>query len=118
MDNYTLEISKKLYDRIINGKTAFVVWINDKVRQSYKAGNMLSFVCNEEQGLKEIRVTILQLLYFTETKDLVNMLGKNEIGYKPSVTIDEIEDQLNFLHKYDKIDKYGLVAIDFSINEN
>jgi len=111
LDIYEILVEDKLFKKIYDEKTTYYVFVNDKARQSYKEENILTFKNKESE--EKINVKILKFYYFASVKELVEMIGKQNLGYTPSITNDMIED--NYIHDYklEDIEKYGLVVVKF-----
>jgi len=113
MDIYQIVINSKLFKKILNGNCKYYVFVNDKLRQSYKQENILTFVNEETQ--EKLNVKITGLLYFASIKEMLDMIGKDDLGYTPSQTNDSIEDQYFSNYKIENVSKCGLVAVKFEI---
>ena len=113
-DIYTIELSQELFDRFINDKNKYLVVINFPKRSVYKTGNILTVV-KKENGveLEKKQVVIKGFLYFETLKELVEMVGKKQLGYSAGVTTDKIEDIYNRFNKNVDIQKHGLMAIEY-----
>lgn len=110
-DIYEIVIDEKIFEKIVNGKCIYYIFINDKARLQYKEGNFLTFKCDD----KSQKVQIKNMLYFSSIKELLDMVGKEKCGYTPSQTPDKIEDIYYINYKAQDIEKYGLVAVNFSL---
>lgn len=110
-DIYEIIVADKLFKKIDERKTAYYVFVNDKARKSYKEENILTFKNKETE--EAVDVKILKFYYFASVKELVEMIGKQNLGYTPSVTKDMIEDSYIHDYKFEDIEKYGLVVVNF-----
>ena len=112
-DIYEVLVCDKLFERIILGKCLYYIFLNDKNRLQYKNGNILTFKCGEDKQ----KVTIVDMLYFSSIKELLDMVGKDKCGYTASQNLDKIEDIYYTHYKAQDIEKYGLVAVKFELNK-
>ena len=117
-DNYTLEIDFKVFERIMQGKCNYIALVNDTVRQTYKEGNILDLVTviyseNGDKKTETVKAEIVNLLYFDTVKDLAHMIGKENIGYTKSASVDKIEDVMTLNFSNEDIEKFGLVCVEF-----
>lgn len=113
-DIYTIELSQELFDRFINDKNKYLVVINFPKRSVYKTGNILTVVKKEDGvELERKQVVIKGFLYFETLKELIEMVGKKQLGYSAGVTTDKIEDIYNKFNKNVDVEKYGLMAIEY-----
>ena len=110
-DIYEIIVDEKLFNKIAIGKCTHYLFINDRKRMQYKIGNFLTF----KQGENSLKVTIENMLYFANIKELIDMVGKEKFGYTPSQTSDKIEDSYYVNYKAEDIEKFGLVAIEFKL---
>lgn len=121
IDNYKIEIDFKVFERVMQGKCTFIALVNDKTRQIYKVGNIIELetviaVENNKKKTECVSAKILNLLYFENVKDLVDMVGKEKIGYPKSANVDKIEDGFVATYSNEGIEKFGLVAVEFKLN--
>lgn len=119
-DIYKLEIDFKVFERIMQGSCKYIALVNNKARQAYKVGNKIDLFTvisseNDEQKTETVNAEIVNLLYFPTVKDLVDMIGKENIGYTKSATKDKIEDAMTLNFTNEDIEKYGLVAVYFEL---
>lgn len=112
-DIYEIQIDEKLFSKIAQKKCCHYMFVNDRARMQYKIGNFLTFVCNDEK----LKVSILNMLYFANIKELLDMVGKEKFGYTPSVSQDKIEDSYYTNYKASDIEKFGLVSVEFKLEE-
>ena len=110
-DIYEVKVSEKIYDKILSGKCTYYIFVNDRKRLSYKEGNILTLK-NENNTLK---VEIVNMLYFTTVKELLDMVGKEKCGFTSSQNVDIIEDYYYNNYNAADIDKFGLVAVQFKV---
>ena len=119
-DNYKLEVDFDVFERIMQGKCSYIALLNDKARKAYKKGNLIDLetVISAENGDKKtesVKAEIINLLYFQTVKELVDMVGKENIGYTKSATKDKIEDVMTLNYSNEDIEKFGLVAVYFEL---
>ena len=112
-DIYEIEVNEKLFSKIKQKKCSHYIFVNDRVRLQYKIGNYLTFVFGEER----LKVSIVNMLYFTNIKELLDMVGKEKFGYTPSVSQDKIEDSYYANYKASDIEKFGLVSVEFKLED-
>ena len=117
-ETYVLKIDPKVFDRMLSGKCKYVALVNNRKIQRYVIGNYLTFICDDKEQSKQIKVSVKNLLYFDTIKDLLEMVGKEKCGYTSGTSLDKIEDIYYATHSNDKIEKFGLVALEFSIENN
>lgn len=120
VDNYKFEIDFKVFERVVQGKCSFIALVNNKARQAYKVGNKIKLetiisVENNERKTELVDAEIVNLLYFDTVKELVDMIGKERIGYTKSSNADKIEDNLVLTFTNEEIEKFGLVAVEFKL---
>lgn len=113
-DIYEIQVLEDTFQNVVEGRCKFVLVVGDKQHQAYKSGNIISIVCGENM----IKATIKDLLYFQSVKELVDMIGKERIGFSKSKTTDGIEDAVARIIKPQLIEKYGLIAVGFEEIEN
>lgn len=113
-DIYEIELGQDIFDAIVEDKCKFIVVLADKVHQAYKAGNIITICCND----KKVVASITKLLYFQSVKELVDMIGKESVGFLKRFTTDKIEDELVKVFTPAHIEKYGLIAVGFEKKEN
>ena len=119
-DNYKLEIDFKVFERIMQGTCNYIALVNNKQRQAYKVGNVLELetVIYKENGeniTELVKAEVVNLLYFDTVKDLVNMVGKDKIGYTKTANVDKIEDNIVLTFTNEDIEKFGLVAVEIRL---
>ncbi len=111
-DIYEIEVNEETLARIESGKCNYVVVLNDKAHSTYKTGNLLSIVFDE----KILKVSIGDILYFETVKELVQMIGKERIGFTKTLTTDRIEDEIAKTIKPESIGKFGVMAVEIKMN--
>ena len=112
-DIYEVNVDESLFEKILNGRCKYYIFLNDRDRLQYKVGNFLTFKCFNN----ELKATIVNMLYFTNIKELLDMVGKEKCGYTLSQSQDKIEDMYYVNYKAHDIEKFGLVAIEFKIEK-
>ena len=107
-DIYVIDVSEKLFEKICGGKCLYYIFLNDKDRLKYKAGNFLTF----KSGESEQKVVIVDMLYFSNIKELLDMVGKEKCGYTGSQNPDKIEDIYYKVFNLRKMDEYALMLME------
>ena len=110
-DIYETIVDEKLFNKIYNGKCNHYIFINDRKRLQYKIGNILTF----KNADKVVKVEIFNMFFFTNVKDLLDMMGKEKFGFTIGQTTDKIEDSYYVNYKASDIEKFGLVAVEFNL---
>ena len=112
-DIYVVEVAEKLFEKICVGKCLYYIFLNDRNRLQYKVGNFLTFKCGENNQ----KTTIVDMLYFSNIKELLDMVGKEKCGYTVSQNLDKIEDIYYTHYRVQDIEKFGLVAVKFDLQK-
>lgn len=128
VDIYTFEIHSLEFDRILSGKKTAQLMLNEAKRKNYTIGNQITFKRNldtlsdEQKELLEkgelqveLKATISNLLYFGDFIEAINTLGKENCGFRPSVTIEKSSDLFLADGSYEDVEKYGIVAVIFEL---
>ena len=110
-DIYVVNIGEQLFDKILNNNCSYYVFLNDRKALQYKIGNILSF----QNQARTLKIEIINMLYFSSIKELLDMVGKDKLGYTPSQNPDKIEDIYYVNYKAQDIENFGLVAVEFKI---
>lgn len=126
VDIYTFEIHSLEFDRILSGKKTVQLMVNDSKHKDYAVGNQITFKRNmetltdeqkelleKEKLVVELGATVSNLLYFNDFVEAINTLGKENCGFRPSVTIEKTSDLFLAAGSYEEVEKYGIVAIVF-----
>lgn len=116
-DIYRIELDKDAFEKVVSGKKNIQLEINDNKHKVLAIGNQLTFVCEMEDGVKEVNAVIDSLLYFNTIKEAVETLGKEPCGFKPSATLEKASDVFLTGESYENIEKFGIVAVVFKIVE-
>ena len=114
-DIYRIELSEDAFERVVSEKKTVHLEINDTKHKVMAVGNQLTFVCETEEGLKEVNVVIDNLLYFGTITEAIETLGKEPCGFKPSATYEKASDVFLTGESFETVEKYGIVAIIFKI---
>ncbi len=114
-DIYDFTIDPSMFDKVLNKKCHFLVCVNDKDVQTFKPDNLLTF--HEFGSDRQLKVKIARLLYFESLKELVDMVGDKNCGFRSGVNLDKLEDEYHSLNKTTTINKYGFVAVEFNLQE-
>ena len=131
VDIYSFEIHSLEFDRLLAGKKTAQLVVNDSKHKDYAVGNQITFKRNMEtiseddqkllkknKLIVEVNATVINLLYFNEFVEAVNTLGKESCGFKSSVTIEKTSDLfLASGYSYEDVEKYGIVALVFEIEQ-
>ena len=112
-DIYEHILDNDVLDKIESGKCIYFVCVNTRNIQSYKEGNVLTFVSGDKQRI--VKVKIKAFFYFASVKELVNMLKREKCGYSAGKNLDTLEDEHYALNKPNAIEKFGFVAIEFEV---
>lgn len=126
VDIYTFEIHSAEFDRILSGKKTVQLVVNDPKHKDYAIGNQITFKRNlstlDEESEKlhaknklmiELKAVVSNLLYFNDFVEGINTLGKENCGFKPSVTIEKTSDLFLSEESFESVEKYGIMAIVF-----
>jgi len=111
-DIYEVLLDDKMFEKIKNGKCFYYIFLNDRIRLQYKIGNILTLKNNEDS----VKVEIKNLFYFNSIKELLEMMGKEKLGFSSSQNSDKIEDFYYVNYKPSDIEKFGLVVVEFKQN--
>lgn len=119
-DIYTLEVDLKVFERIMQGKCSYIALVNKPARKVYSVGNFIDIktvIVNENGVLKTelVKGKISNLLFFETVKELIEMIGKEKIGYTKNANVDKIEDAMTLSFSNEDIEMYGLVAVEFEL---
>lgn len=122
-DIYTFTLESDEFDRLLAGKKTAHIVLND-AKHVYQQGNVITFVRKlqsdapaGENMVTTVQATIVNLLYFSTLNDLFDTLGKEACGYRPRSTTEKASDQFLSQEKYEAIEKNGLVALIFTLNQ-
>ena len=131
VDIYTFELHSLEFDRIISGKKTVQLLLNEPKLKDYSVGNQITFKRNIEaltdeqkesyekgELVVEIKATVSNLLYFNDFVEAINTLGKEACGFKSSATIEKSSDLFLAEGSYENVEKYGIVAVIFEIENN
>ena len=110
-DIYKMSLADEYFELMRDGKKIIELRVNDAKRKKYKVGNVLNFQMKTDPSEK-FSVEITALYYFQTIREAVEGLGKDKFGFKPSMTIDKIEDLMLTFYKQEEIDKDGIVCIE------
>ena len=119
-DIYKFELEGEDFEKVASGKKTAHLIINDNKHKNYAVGNLITFVKKQDDDSAEkveIVVKIENLLYFGNILEAVETLGKETCGFKPSATFEKTSDIFLSSESYEDIEKFGIVAIIFKINE-
>lgn len=116
-DIYRIELDNDAFERVVAGKKTVQLEINDNKHKVLAVGNQLTFVCVSDEGTREVKAVIENLLYFGNVKEAVETLGKEPCGFKPSATYEKASDVFLTGESYENIEKFGIVAVVFKIVE-
>ena len=131
VDIYTFELHSLEFDRIISGKKTVQLLLNEPKLKDYSVGNQITFKRNIEaltdeqkesyekgELVVEIKAMVSNLLYFNDFVEAINTLGKEACGFKSSATIEKSSDLFLAEGSYENVEKYGIVAVIFEIENN
>ena len=108
-DIFEIVLTNDLFDKVEQGKTKYLVVLNDNKVKTFKEKNILT-IKNEDD--KVFKATISRILQFEKVKDVIDMLGKTSCGFGCRTNLDKIEDFYTSLFSQEKILKFGLVALE------
>jgi len=108
-DIYEVLIDDKFFEKIINKKCCYYIFLNDRIRLQYKKGNILTFKCENNV----VKVEIKNMFYFNTIKELFDMMGKEKLGFTTKQNLDKIEDYYYVNYKPSDIENFGLVVVEF-----
>lgn len=114
-DIYDFTIDPNMFEKVLNKKCRFLVCVNDKDVQTFKQDNILTF--HEFASERVLKVKIARLLFFDSLKELIDMVGDKNCGFRAGVNLDKLEDEYHALNKTTTINRYGFVAIEFDLTE-
>lgn len=114
-DIFTIELDNDTFEKVVAGKKTIDLQICDNKRKVLAVGNQLTFICKTEDGQKEQKAVIDNLLYFNTIKEAVETLGKEPCGFKPSATYEKASDVFMNGESYENIEKFGIIAVVFKI---
>lgn len=118
-DIYKFVVDAEIFNKILEGKKVIQIEINTPQRKSYAPGNIITFVCaeqDEQAEKKQVNATIENLFYFSDIREAVESLGKEKCGFKPSQSFENASDKFLSQETFEQVQKNGLVAIQFKLN--
>jgi len=116
-DIFTINVDEEAFEKIVNGKKTIHLSVNNKKNKVFAVGNQISFIVKTEEGDKTQKAVIENLFYFNTISEAIDMLGKEQCGFKPSATFEKASDVFLSEVSYEDIEKYGIVAIVFKTEE-
>lgn len=116
-DIYNFIISEDEFAKVLDGLKIVHLYVNDKKHKALASGNVISFVCGEGETKKQADAVIENILYFPTVTDAVEGLGKEKCGFKSSQTFEKASDIFLTNESYEQIEKYGIGAILFKLND-
>lgn len=119
-DVYLFKLNGEEFDRILSGKKSIQLAIANPKRKVIAVGNQIEFRKIGEDGqvdqnLMPIKAHVDNLMFFGDLKEAIETLGKEKCGYSSSATFDKASDKFLSKEKYEEIQKYGIMALIFSI---
>ena len=116
-DVFTIKLAEDSFEKVLSGKKTVHLEINDKNHKIMAVGNQLTFVCENDEGKREQKAIIENLLYFGDVKEAIETLGKESCGFKASFTFEKASDIFMNGEEYENIEKFGIIAMVFKIVE-
>lgn len=114
-DIYTIELSEYEFEKLVSEKKTVHLVINDNKNKVMSVGNQLTFVYKTEDETKEVKAVVENLLFFGNTTEAIETIGKEPCGFRPSATYEKASDVFLTGESYETIEKYGIMAIIFKI---
>lgn len=121
-DIYKFTLDNDTFEKVLAGTKTVQLVVNDSKHKNYAVGNLITFIreITEESGenaTSSVNATIENLMYFSDIKEAVEILGKEKCGFKHSATIEKASDIFLSTESYEATQKNGLVALMFKISE-
>lgn len=121
-DIYKFTLDNDTFEKVLAGTKTVQLVVNDSKHKSYAVGNLITFIRDNAEEVGEnttspINATIENLMYFSDIKEAVEILGKEKCGFKHSATIEKASDIFLSTESYEATQKNGLVALMFKISE-
>lgn len=121
-DIYKFTLDNDTFEKVLAGTKTVQLVVNDSKHKNYAVGNLITFIreITEETGenaTSSVNATIENLMYFSDIKEAVEILGKEKCGFKHSATVEKASDIFLSTESYEATQKNGLVALMFKISE-
>ncbi len=109
-DIFEMHLQSDIFKLVATGEKTFEIRVNDLKRQKIKVGNIVTFIDREDQT-KKVSCKVENLFYFKTFVELFHNIKKEDCGFSPKLTADQIEDFCLQFFSAEEIHKYGLVVL-------
>ncbi len=97
------------FKKVNDGTKSIEIRLNDEKRSKLKIGDIITFT--NRKNSKKISVIITDIKTYDNFEELYRHTDKIKMGYKEEDIASPAD--MNLYYSLDKIDKYGVISIEF-----
>jgi ASC-1-like (ASCH) protein len=108
---YKMHVEDKVYDDIKAGNKTIEMRLYDEKRREFKTGDIIIFKNRKNDSTLKCKIT--NLYHYNNFEELYKHHDKLALGYKENDVASPAD--MNIYYDYDKINKYGVLAIEIRL---